>query len=72
MANIHIRVILKSGAEFTVKCDRFTVKKNGLEQLTGYDIRNITENKPMFLDLGEVAAIVRLLSNEMEDKSHDD
>ena len=72
MAKMHIRVILKSGAEFTVKCDHFTVRKNGLEQITGYNIRGITENKPVFLDFGEVAAIVRLLSNEMEDESHDD
>ena len=72
MAKMHIRVILKSGVEFTVKCDRFTVKNNGFDQLTGYDIRGIVENKPMFLDFGEVAAIVRLLSNEIGDETEDE
>lgn len=35
MAKMSMRVILKSGAEFTVKCDKFTLERNGLEQVTG-------------------------------------
>ena len=50
MAKMSMRVILKSGAEFTVKCDKFTLKRNGLEQVTGYNISGITENKPVYLD----------------------
>ena len=57
MAKMSMRVILKSGAEFTVKCDKFTLKRNGLEQVTGYNIGGITENKP---------AIVRVLSDEAD------
>jgi hypothetical protein len=38
MAKMSMRVILKSGAEFTVKCDKFTLERNGLEQVTGYNI----------------------------------
>lgn len=60
MAKMSMRVILKSGAEFTVKCDKFTLKRNGLEQVTGYNISGITENKPAYLDFDEVAAIVRV------------
>ena len=59
-----IRIILKSGVEFTVKCDKFALKQNGLGQTTGYDISGITENKPVYLDFDEVAAIVRLYSDE--------
>lgn len=58
MAKMSMRVILKSGAEFTVKCDKFTLERNGLEQVTGYNISGITENKPVYLDFDEVAAIV--------------
>lgn len=36
MAKMSMRVILKSGAEFTVKCDKFTLERNGLEQVTGW------------------------------------
>lgn len=64
MAKMSMRVILKSGAEFTVKCDKFTLERNGLEQVTGYNISGITENKPVYLDFDEVAAIVRVLSDE--------
>lgn len=66
MAKMSMRVILKSGAEFTVKCDKFTLERNGLEQVTGYNIGGITENKPVYLDFGEVAAIVRVLSDEAD------
>lgn len=66
MAKMSMRVILKSGAEFTVKCDKFTLERNGLEQVTGYNISGITENKPVYLDFDEVAAIVRVLSDEAD------
>ena len=65
-AKMSMRVILKSGAEFTVKCDKFTLERNGLEQVTGYNISGITENKPVYLDFDEVAAIVRVLSDEAD------
>ena len=64
MGKMSIRIILKSGVEFTVKCDKFTLKRNGLWQTTGYDISGITENKPVYLDFDEVAAIIRLYSDE--------
>lgn len=64
MWKMSIRIILKSGVEFTTKCDKFTLKKNGLGQTTGYAISGITENKPVYLDFDEVAAIVRLYSDE--------
>lgn len=64
MAKMSIRIILKSGVEFTVKCDSFTINKNGLGQTTGYDIQGITENKPVYLDFEQVAAIVRTYSDE--------
>ena len=64
MGKMSIRIILKSGVEFTMKCDKFTLKQNGFGQTTGYDIAGITENKPVYLDFDEVAAIVRLYSDE--------
>ena len=64
MSKMSIRVILKCGAEFTIKCDKFTLSKNGLGEATSYDISGITENKPVYLDFGQVAAIVRIYSGE--------
>ena len=66
MPKMTVRIILKSGAEFSVKCDKFTITRNGFEQVTGYDIKGITENKPVYLDWGQIAAVVRVFSDERE------
>ncbi len=66
MSRMEIRVILNSGCEFTIKCDKFTLEKNGFGEVTGYDIGGITENKPVYLNFTQIAAIIRTLSNEGE------
>lgn len=70
MAKMSIRIILKSGSEFTVKCDSFAVKRNGFEQVTGIEAKGITENKFLHLDFDEVAAIVRLYSDESVEEAN--
>ena len=62
-----VRVILKSGVEFTVRCAEFSLTRNGLEQVTGYEFKGITENKPVYLDFDQVAAIVRTMSDEVKE-----
>ena len=64
MGKMSIRIILKSGVEFTVKCEKFTLRQSGFGQTIGYDIEGVTENSPVYLNFGEVAAIVRLYSDE--------
>lgn len=66
MPKMTIRVILKSGSEFAIKCDKFTIQQNGFGQATGYNIEGITENKPVYLDFEQVAAVVRVYSDEKE------
>ena len=63
MPKMTMRVILKSGSEFAIK---FTITKNGFGQATGYNIEGITENKPVYLDFEQVAAVVRVYSDEKE------
>ena len=69
MAKMSLRVILKSGTEFTIKCDEFTLKENGLRGVTGYDIKGITENKPVYLDFEQIAAVVRVFSDETAEEA---
>ena len=64
MPKMTVRVILKSGVEFFIKCDKFTLTRNGFQQVTGYNIEGITENKPVYLDFEQVAAVVRVLADE--------
>ena len=66
MPKMTVRIILKSGTEFSVKCDKLTIERNGFDQVTGCDIQGITENKPIYLDFGQVAAVVRVYSDEFE------
>lgn len=67
MAKMSIRFILKSGAEFTVKCDNVTIQRNGLGVITNYSFSGITENKPIDVDMTQVAAVIRVLSDEAEE-----
>lgn len=60
MPKMTVRVILKSGVEFSIKCDKFTLTRNGFQQVTGYNIEGIAENKPVYLDFEQVAAVVRV------------
>ena len=64
--NLHIRFIFKSGSEFTIKCDSFTLSRNALGQIASYEVKGISENKPLYIDFSEVAAIVREVSNEVK------
>lgn len=67
MAKMSIRFILKSGAEFTVKCDEATVTRNGLGAVAGYNFKGIVENKPLHVDTTQIAAVLRVLSDEIEE-----
>lgn len=58
-----IKIILKNGVSFDVKCSHFSLDKT-FGQLNGYTFDGITENKPVYLDLDQVAAIVRVMSDE--------
>lgn len=70
MPKMTVRVILKSGVEFSIKCDKFTLTRNGFQQVTGYNIEGITENQPVYLDFEQVA-VVRVFSDEKE-VAHDE
>lgn len=64
MPKMTVRIILKSGVEFSIKCDKFTLIRNGLQQVTGYNIEGIVENKPVYLDFEQVSAVIRVFSDE--------
>ena len=61
---IHLRIILKSGVEFTTKAEKYTAKWDNDTQLTNLEVKGCTENFPVYLDLAEVSAVVRVFSNE--------
>ena len=65
---ITIRFILKSGALFDMKCDEFTLERNALGDFAGYKAKGVVQNKLIYIDADQVAAIVRLLSDEYQEE----
>ena len=60
MDKMSIRVIMKSGVEFTIKCEKFTTKQDIFGKIVGWEIEGISENKPVYIDFEGIAAVVRL------------
>lgn len=60
MDKMSIRVIMKTGVEFTIKCEKFTTKQDVFGKIIGWEIEGISENKPVYIDFEEIAAIIRL------------
>ena len=60
MDKMSIRVIMKSGVEFTIKCEKFTTKQDVFGKIVGWEIEGISENKPVYIDFEVIAAIIRL------------
>ena len=60
MDKMSIRVIMKTGVEFTIKCEKFTTKQDIFGKVVGWEIEGISENKPVYIDFEEIAAIIRL------------
>ena len=60
MDKMSIRVIMKSGIEFTIKCEKFTTKQDIFGKIIGWEIEGISENKPVYIDFEEITAIIRL------------
>ena len=60
MGKMSIRVIMKSGVEFTIKCEKFTTKQDVFGKIIGWEIEGISENKPVYIDFEVIAAIIRL------------
>lgn len=58
MEYIKIKIILKSGATFTVECQEFNWEQN-VCGITSYSFKEIKNNKPLYLDCSEIAAIIR-------------
>lgn len=57
--------VFKNGFELEMKCEEFSGNKNAFEQLTSWEAKKVTENKPIHMDLSEVQCIYRKMSDEV-------
>lgn len=59
------RVILRNGIEFSVIAENLETSRNTLTgKLSSISFSNIKHNKPCYLDLDEVVAIIRVVDDE--------
>lgn len=56
--------VFKNGFELKMKCREFSLSRNGLGIVSGYEAKGITENKPIEFDFENVLCIYRVLSDE--------
>lgn len=62
------QVFLKNGRDFTVKADKFSFTEDPMTgNMKSYDFLGVTENKPCFLKPSDIMAVVRKLSDELEE-----
>lgn len=52
-----VKIILKYGGEFILKCKNFSVTEYG-STITGYDIKGINGNYPLYIRTDQIAAIL--------------
>lgn len=56
--------VFKNGFELRMKCREFTLQRNVLGEVSGYEAKGITENKPIEFDFDNVLCVYRVLSDE--------
>lgn len=62
------QVFLRNGRDFTVKAENFSCTRNTVTgTLCSYEFTGISENKPCYLNPCEIVAVVRKLSDELEE-----
>lgn len=58
----NVKIILKSGYEIKVSCEKFKVKYSSDTSISGYEVTNIAKNSnsPLHIDVNEIAAVVEI------------
>ncbi|WP_407386301.1 hypothetical protein [Ruminococcus sp.] len=59
---------LKSGYEIPIECESFTIKRNGItSEMESFDIKGITNNRPVFFRLEDVECIIEQIARTGQD-----
>ena len=59
-----ITIVFKNGYSFSITCKEFTLRKNALEQITGYKIDGIKDHKPLYISFDDVICVYRDMEAE--------
>ena len=62
-----IKIRFKSGFELPITCDELSINTNTLTgEITQYDIKGITDNKPLFFRFEDIECIFQEMNNETD------
>ena len=56
--------MFKNGEKLIVKCEDYSIKTDMMGRLTGYEITEITENRPAYIDMNSVQCIYEVTNEE--------
>ena len=56
--------VMNDNRELRMKCKEFTIEKNGVGMITGWQAKGVTENKPIYMPIESVKMIYRVMSDE--------
>ena len=57
-------IVFKTGFQFSITCEEFSITKSSLGVPIGYEIKSIIDNKPIYFNLNDVLCIYRDLNEE--------
>lgn len=60
--------VFRNGFELRMKCGEFSLTRNSLGVVTGYEAKGATENKPIEFNFNDVLCIYRVMSDEEGDE----
>jgi hypothetical protein len=61
-----IIIVFRTGFQLPITCEEFTLERDVLGNPIGYDIKNITDNKPIHFDFKDVLCVYRVVRGEEE------
>lgn len=61
-----IVICFRNGFNLTVTCEEFTLTKNALDVYTGYEIKGIKDNKPLYINWSDIICIYRVMEGSAE------
>lgn len=57
-------IVFKTGFQLSITCEEFSLSKSPLWEPIRYEIKGITDNKPLYFNLSDVLCIYRDLNAE--------
>ena len=68
---MRIIIVFKNGFTLRVTCEEFVLEKTAIGIPCGYEIKGITDNRPLYIDFNDVICVYRDLTGEQNESDRD-